>query len=333
MKSGKLTPELLEKLVLSKIHIDKEDILVGPQIGEDCAVVDFGKDVCILSMDPITGAVKDLGKLAVHISCNDIAAMGVAPLGLLFTLLLPLSITEEEIQYIMDDVLKAADDLDICIIGGHTEVTATVNQPVAITTAIGKAKKAEYTTSKRGRVGEDLVLTKGAGIEGTAILCSDFETELRAKIGQEVIEEGKGFGKLLSVVKEGVIAREMGATALHDVTEGGIMGAVYEVTKASDTGAKIDFSQIPIHSVTQTICDLFQIDPLHLISSGSMLIAIPDGHLLVKRLEENGVEASVIGKLVEKEKGVMLYQDGKVLPIFPKERDELYVAIERGIQK
>ena len=242
-------------------------MLVRPEVGEDCAVVDFGEYACVLSTDPITGAVNEVGRLAVHISCNDIASSGVEPLGLMFTLLAPEGTTEEDINAIMKQAGEAAAALHVEIIGGHTEITSAVNKIVISTTAIGRKQKNGVISSSGAAVGDSVVLTKTAGLEGTAILAHDWEERLKKHLGSEIVENAKKMMSDISVVPEGIIAGEIGATSMHDVTEGGLLGAVWEICEASGVGVRIESEKIKIPLETQKICAFFNIDPLKLIST------------------------------------------------------------------
>ena len=130
LQTGKLDSDLLKSLIFGKIRYRNDDVKVRPGIGEDCAVVGFGEYDCIMSTDPITAAVADIGRLAIHITCNDIASNGVQPLGIMLAVMLPEGTTEEDVAHIMGQAADTAVDVGVEIIGGHTEVTPSVNQPV-----------------------------------------------------------------------------------------------------------------------------------------------------------------------------------------------------------
>lgn len=298
MKAGKLSPEKLNQLILNQIHSRRSDVLLHPQIGEDSAIIDFGEYVCVVSTDPITGAAKGLGRLAVYVSCNDLASNGAEPVGVQVVLLLPEGIAEERIQEIMQEVDQGAAELGIDILGGHTEITSLVKRPIITATAIGKALKENYVTSSGARPGDDIILTKGAGIEGSAILANDYaDYLLKAGVKPHTIESAARFYEEISVIPEGLIAAKMGATAMHDVTEGGLYGALYELTGASGTGFDLYSDHVYVRPETQEICTALELDPLGLISSGSMLITIADGDALLDALKAKGIQASKVGKI------------------------------------
>lgn len=324
MKEGKIPPELLKSLVFDSIKVKNEEVILRAEIGEDCAGIDFGSHACILSTDPITGAEKGAGTLAVHISCNDVASSGVKPLGIMMTILAPLDASEEDIARVMQEAGEAAAELGVEIIGGHTEVTSAVNRMVISTTALGKVLKDRIVRSSGAQVGDDIIMTKWAGLEGTAIIATDREKDLMGRLTEEELQTAKSFIKSISVVEEGVAAGEFGANSMHDVTEGGILGAAWEIAESSNTGIEIYIDKIPVHAVTKKLCEICNIDPYRLISSGSMLITAKNGKELVRILEAKGIPSVIIGKITEKGRNIL--KGGKVMPLDPPDTDELFKA-------
>lgn len=324
MKEGKIPSELLRELVFDNIKTKHPDVILRPEIGEDCTAIEYGDYACVLSTDPITGADKGIGALAVHISCNDVASSGVKPIALLMTIMAPPSATEEDIRTIMIEAGEAAAKLGVEIAGGHTEVTSSVNKIIVSTTAIGKILKSKLVKTAGAQIGDDVVMTKYAGLEGTAILAKDRESELKAVLTHEELERAKDLSAYISVVQEGVLAGEFGVNSMHDVTEGGILGAAWEVAESSNTGIELALDSIPILSETTKLCKHFKLDPYRLISSGSMIITCKEGHRLVKLLQENGIAASVIGRIIENEKVVT--RGGQKVELMPPGPDELFKA-------
>ncbi|MGI6697557.1 MAG: AIR synthase family protein [Clostridia bacterium] len=322
MKSGKLPSNVLEKRILSSFRFKREEVLVRSKVGEDCSVLDFGEYACVVSTDPITGASNEIGRLAVHISCNDVAANGVEPFGLLFTILAPEGTKLEVLQDIVRQAAEEAASLKVEIIGGHTEITPAVNRIVVSTTAIGRAAKDRVVTSSGAKPGDYIILTKWAGLEGTAIIAHDFEKRLRGRMDDTLLESAQAMMGHISVVKEGLIAGEMGATAMHDVTEGGVLGALWELAEASGVGLRIYQDKIPVRTETRAICEEFGLNPLKLISSGCMLITCRDGEGMLEALNREGIPASIIGEVVEE--GRTLVSGEREMPIDPPESDELY---------
>ncbi|WP_024834381.1 AIR synthase family protein [Ruminiclostridium josui] len=330
MKSGKIPNDILNKIVIGKINTFRKEVIMRPGIGEDCAAIEFDKYAAVMSTDPITAAGKNAGRLAVHISCNDIASSGVEPLGLMVTVLCPVGTTEIELEQLMEQVCETAGKLNVEIIGGHTEVTPAVNKIILSTTCVGKAYKDKIISSSGAKPGDSVILTKSAGLEGTAIIAGDFEDELSRYLDKSELQYAKSFIDYISVVPEGVLAGRFGATSMHDITEGGVLGAAWEIAEASCTGITINKDSIPIEPVTRRICDYFGINPLRLISSGCMIITCKDGEGLVKLLEKNKIKATIIGTITDKNAGRILVskQEGTVKDIDAPGSDELYKLIK-----
>lgn len=326
MKEGKLSNDDLKDSVLNQLNHDRTDILIGPGVGEDCAAIEFGDLACVLTTDPITGATKDVGKLAVHISCNDIASAGVAPAALLMTLLLPLTSSKEEAEAIMSQAHAEAAKLNVAIIGGHTEFTSAVTRTVVSVTAIGKGLKSKVAATGSGKPGDYLVMSKFTALEGTAIICNEMPQKLiEAGLTAEEVEEGANFMDLLSVLPEGLLAADFDVCAMHDVTEGGIYGAVWEMCQASGLGAELRTASIPVKPITQRICEVLELDPYRLISSGVMLMAFsPENYILFEeKAREMGLSVTVIGELTSKPEISILDQGVKRI-MDPPAEDELY---------
>jgi hydrogenase maturation factor len=325
MNAGKLDASALLSRVFPYTGNKREEVILRSAIGEDSAAIALDEWCCVFSSDPITGAVSDSGWLAVHVSCNDVASNGAEPVGVMLTILMPEKATDEDVEKIMQSADRAAKELGIEIFGGHTEFTGGLVQPILCATAVGKVKKGDLVTSSGARPGDDIVLTKGAGIEGTAILATDYEHYLQNVIPNDLLQNAKNFMQWTSVVQEGLLAAKLGASAMHDVTEGGVLGALFEVAEASGVGIEVNKECIPLFSETKAICDVVGIDPLKLISSGAMLITIRNGKNLVGKLQAKGIKAAVIGKVVAGNRKVLL--DGEqVVEINKPESDELWRA-------
>jgi hydrogenase maturation factor len=242
------------------------------------------------------------------------------------TLLLPVSTTEEELGEIMSQIADTSAALNVDIMGGHTEVTAAVNKVVITGTAVGIAEKKKLVTTSGAKPGDGIVLTKNAGLEGTAIIAADKKKDLQGIIDEELLNEARQMVNNVSVVRDGLEAAAFGVSAMHDVTEGGVLGAVWEMCEASGTGAVIEYSKVPVAASTAAICRHYDIDPLKLISSGCMLIACNNSTELVKRLESRGISAGAIGTMT-KERAILLEKDGTITEIVQPGADELYKAI------
>lgn len=329
LKTGKLDSDLLEKIVFHNIKFKRPEVLTRPGIGEDCAVVDFGSYECIMSTDPITAAISEIGRLSIHISCNDIASNGIQPLGIMLAVLLPEGTTEEEIEEMMRQAGEASEELGVEIIGGHTEITPAVTKPVIVSTAIGRGEKWASQHTENMKPGDYIMMTKYAGLEGSGVIACDFEEQLREILTPEEIEEAKSLLNQVSVVREGVAAGKVGTHGMHDVTEGGVLGAVWEMCQIAGTGARLQVDQIPLKPVTKKICDYFDIDYLRLISSGCMIIMTPPDKKeeMEEAMEKAGVKLSCIGVIKDASEGICMEIDGECMEIAPPASDELYKVV------
>lgn len=332
MEIGKLPNDVLKKIVFGNISNKRKDILVGAGIGEDNAIIDFGDEVCIMSTDPITGATKDIGSLAIYISCNDVASSGAHPIGALLTILAPPGTTEEDIKLVMREAGKASEELDIEIMGGHTEITDAVTRMVISITVVGKQLKKNMIDPKTTEVGDKVLISKYAGIEGTSIIAKELEDYLVKEMDKESIKEAQDMGELVSVIKEGIISGEVGVKYMHDITEGGVLGAIWEGAKAINKGMKIYKDLIPMKEVTKKISSILEIDPYRLISSGSMLIVADEEKVKIikDRLAKEDIEITVIGEVIEKD--ILIEEDGEIMEIEAPASDELYRALSESKQ-
>ena len=324
MRAGKIPADLLQRLVYP--HLGRRpDVLVHAHLGLDCAAIDFGEWSVVLTTDPITGAGRHLGRYAVHVACNDLATTGAEPVALLLTLLLREGSGQGDVEAIMREAGAAAAGLSVEIVGGHTEVTPGIDRHIAVVTAVGRARKGTLISAAGARPGDAVLLTKTAGLEGTAILAHDLADELRTRLGGGVVERAQGFLERVSVVPEGMTAARAGASAMHDVTEGGVLGGAWELAEASGIGIELRAETVPIAPETQAICDALGLDPLRLISSGAMLIAAPDPAAMMRALAGARIPAAVIGTMTEQSR--LLHRGGRVEPLQPPERDELWRAL------
>lgn len=328
--AGKVPPDILKSSVYPYTGKLRKEVLVHSGFGEDSSIIDFGDKVAVVSTDPITCADIHSGPLAVYVSCNDVAACGAKPIGILVTLLLPVGSDESILKKLMEGIHEASKKVGIEVLGGHSEVTPIVVKPVISATVIGVADKDKFVTSSGARPGDDIIVTKYLGLEGSAILASDFEDFLEGKVSKESIKTAQSFIEKISVIDEGIIAAEVGVSAMHDITEGGLLGACYEVANASEVGVEIYQDLLPILPETREICQAFGINPLGLISSGSMLICTPKAEEVVDALKRNGIPATIIGKV--RSGGNYIVTRESKRPFMPLERDELIRATEK-VQK
>ena len=329
LPAGKIPKELLSKYVFTCLGVEDERVIQGPLIGEDAAVIDNGDKVLVVKANPITGAENKIGWLAVHINANDIAARGAEPLWYLSIILLPEEADEKLLKTIIQDQHKACKDLGICIVGGHTEVSPGLKRPIVAGFMLGEASKDRYVTTGGAEIGDHIVLTKGVGLEGTGILASDLK-QLKKKVPKKVLSEAVKLLDLTSVVPEAKIAMQVGGVhSMHTPTEGGVLNGLLEVSEASGRGFIIYEDQLIVLEETRVICEALEVDPLRLLSSGSLLIIVDpkysDG--LVEALRSENIASKVIGE-VTAESGTVVKVDGGVELVESVEQDELFRILE-----
>jgi hydrogenase maturation factor len=338
MQIGKLSNSELQKMVFSRLPKLSDRTLIGASIGADCAWISLTNEILIASSDPITAGGMQSGTLAVHVSCNDIAAAGVRPIGILIVILVPPSSTQDDIVTIVDQASAAAKKLGVDIVGGHTEVTESVNTIVVTTTAFGISDNSCPQLKGKAIPGDTLLMTKSAAIEGTWIISMNHEDRISNLIDPRYIREAKEYLSRISVVEDGVSAamccaersespdnsRRMSVVHfMHDATEGGVLGASYEMAEYSGIGLEVNIDLIPVDESTKKICSALNIDPLRMISSGSMLIATSEPDSVCKELIEKGIPCAKIGTFIDSGYNLTDRFGNKSEFIGPQ-RDEIY---------
>jgi hydrogenase maturation factor len=330
---GKVPIDILKEVVFKNLGFRRDEVVLGPSAGIDGAVIRVGDKSLIVAMDPITGALERIGWLAVNVNANDVATFGVEPAFMLSCILLPENSYRKTVETISAQMHKAAAELKIAIVGGHCEVTPGLTNPVVAGCVMGIVDGDNYVTAGGARSGDKLILTKSAGIEGTAILASDKEKLLAKEIDTKVLLDAKKFFRQMSVAKEAILAFKAGGVhAMHDPTEGGIIGGAIEMAEASNLGVEIFEKRIRVQPETAEICKFFKIDPLQLISSGALLIATEPkrADIIVKTLKEKDVHASIIGSFSGEPHSRTLVRSDKKTEELPKYvPDHLWLALSR----
>jgi hydrogenase maturation factor len=330
---GKVPTEVLEKIVFRNLGAKRNDVVLSPSVGEDAAIVQAGNQVLAVSSDPITGAEEWLGWLAVHVSANDVATRGVQPRWFNSIILLPKNSTTELVEKICVQMDKAACQLNVAIVGGHCEVTPGIDHPIVAGCAIGVAEDGKYVSSSGARIGDHIILTKGTGIEGTAILASDRRAELLEVFDETFVKNAENFFEKISVVKDALTAFRLGGvSAMHDPTEGGVAGGLHELADAANVGFQVYEKKILVPEETRKICAHFGVDPLQLISSGSLLIVAEEEKTdeIISSLSRNGVQASVIGEVTEPALGRKLVTTaGEKTELVRPVSDHLWTALAK----
>lgn len=327
----KVSNEVLKNVVFKNLGTHDPSIIVGPSVGEDAAIVRIDHNKYLVShVDPITGSVELIGWLSIYVPANDIAVRGVIPKWFLTTILLPESEKGriEMLNKIMRQIDNALKEINSSLIGGHTEYSPGISRPIIVSTAIGISDK--YITTSNVKNGDYVIMTKAAALEATAIIATDFEQLLINKgTSREIIEKGKNFIKEVSVVKEALIATPY-VNSMHDPTEGGIIQGLLEMVEASNKSIKIDLGKVKIREETKIILETLGIDPYRALSSGTLLLTVSRDKLdlLIREYERNGVEYSIIGKVIGNEKKLIISKNGETMVIKDFIQDEVMRFVE-----
>jgi len=330
---GKIPTDILKNVVFKHLGATRKEVTLGPAAGIDGAVIDLGEKSLIVSMDPITGAVERIGWLAVNVNANDIATFGVEPAFLFSCILLPKNSGKKTVKTISQQMDAATRELGIAIVGGHCESTPGLTSPIIVCCIMGTTGKNQYVTSGGAKPSDKLILTKSAGIEGTAILASDREAELKKTLSAETLRRAKRFYSRISIVKEALTAFKTGGVhAMHDPTEGGVFNGIHEMADASGIGVRIFKKEIRVQNETKQICQHFEIDPLQLISSGALLIAASEESAIeiIDKLHQQDIQASIIGEFLEdKRQRLLVSEKGKMNKLVRPVSDHLWIALGR----
>jgi hydrogenase maturation factor len=308
LRAGKLPPDLLANF-LEDLGAPEKRVLLGPAVGEDAAFISFGSTTLIAKSDPITFATDRIGWYAIQVNANDIAASGGVPKWFLATLLLPENEPASTAKEIFKQLQQAAEELGITLIGGHTEITVGLPRPIIAGTMLGEAAPSETVSTSGATPGDDVILTVGIAIEGTAIIARESKSRLiDAGLSEAEIRNAAGLldSPGISVVRAARIAATTGqVTAMHDPTEGGLAGAIEEMALASNTGITVDADRVNILPETRRICEALDLDPWGLISSGALLITSRPGGTqnIVTALSDARIPANVIGTVTEFDPG------------------------------
>jgi hydrogenase expression/formation protein HypE len=325
--TGKIKNKFLKDIVFKHLGSPNERLLYGPAVGRDAAVVKLLNDkILVVKSDPITGALNHIGRYVIIINANNIAVLGARPLFFISTILLPINSAPDDLELICRDMDYAAKEINVSIIGGHSEICAGITNPILCGFMIGETTS-DLIMTAHSKPGDKLVMTKSAAIEGTAILAWDKEKFLKNKIGEKVLTSAKEFLNNLSILPEAQLALKVeGVTAMHDPTEGGILNGISEICEASNVGACIYEDLIPIAKETNEICEVFHLDPLHLISSGTLLMSLNPKYLdqLSQVLNSNSIKVTCIGEIKEEKTITLIKKNGTHEILTEQNQDQLW---------
>ena len=300
----------LKKHVFPFVGTNDPDVILGAAFGEDVALTRIGDDVLVSHVDPIVGAIGNIGWLAVHVACNDIATSGTPPRWILLLVLVPAKDDMDLLEQIMHDANRASNEIGVSIIGGHTGYSSGLSRPLVAVTALGVAKGRKPVWTNGAQVGDHVLVTKGIALEGTAILAQDFaDVALKSGLTRQDLEAAGKLMTEVSVVQEALILAEHGATSMHDVTRGGVLETLLEIALLSNVSISIDASRVPIPPIVSQFASAFQFDPLRMISSGTLAATVPPDRMsdVSGSLRKAGVPFADVGRVTEGD-GVLLLQ-------------------------
>jgi hydrogenase expression/formation protein HypE len=330
---GKIPIDILKDVVFKNLGAARSEVTLGPTAGIDGAILDFGSKNAIVSMDPITGAVERIGWEAINVNANDVATFGVEPAFFFSCIMLPENADSKIIETISTQMHNAAKELGIAIVGGHCESTPGLANPIVVGCIMGLTEKGKYVTAAGARAGDKLILTKSAGIEGTAILASDREVQLAKIFSPAILESAKRFYNQIGIVKDALTAYRVGGVhAMHDPTEGGILNGIHEMADAAGLGARVFEEKISVEPETAKICRFYEIDPLQLISSGALLIAADPqaADKIIDALCQEHIYADVIGEFnPNSNKRLLMRKDDSAEILQRPASDHLWIALSR----
>jgi len=326
---GKLPAQMLQRLFGKYVAADPR-VVIGPQVGEDAAVLDMGDRYLVATTDPITFATDEMGWYALHVNANDLAVRGATPRWFMATVLLPEGKSREpQVEQLFSEVTDACAAVGVSLVGGHTEVTAGLPRPIVVGAMLGEVDKDKLVTTGGAQVGDVVLLTKGVPLEGASIIARERGDEaVRRGVATDVVERARGFLRTpgISVVAEARAA--CGAArvhAMHDPTEGGLATACWEMAQAAGVGLRVDRERVPVLAEGRQLCEAFGLDPMGTIASGSLLMTVGagDADVVAGACRAAGIDCAPIGRVTPASEGVTLVSGGHPRPMPSFTQDEI----------
>jgi hydrogenase maturation factor len=323
---GKIPIEILNGTVLKLTGADSDQLVARPRAGLDFAAVRVGGKFMVASADPITGVSENVGAYAVGVSANDVATSGNRPQFAEVVILLPRGASASDLKRIALQVHGAAMKIGVTILGGHTEVAPGIDHPIIMATVFSLVDR--FVTSGDAQEGDAIMMTKTAGLEGTAELAREYRFHTR--VSASTLRRARRFVEQVDITKEAVASFGTGRVhAMHDCTEGGVLGAVFEMSLASGLGFMLEEAAVPVAPETREICDALSIDPLRLIGSGSLLLAVePGAEAEVEGALRGVCKVTRIGSFVKDRRSVV-GRDGSTRELKSAPQDELWRVLAR----
>ena len=324
MKIGKVSENVLKRSILKKIKIHRQEVLNGADVGTDCAVLSFGGGYDIaLAATPVAAPIEDISSYAIPMALNNVAAAGAEPVGVLLSVMLPEKTEEYELQHMMERAQDLCRECGADIIGGHTEVIPGIEVPIITATGVGKRNNTQPDLLQGIGAGQDIVISKWIGLEGTVRLARERKEELCTRYPMHMIEETAAYNQYLSVIPEAAIAMKSGVCGMHDVSRGGIFGALWELAQRAGVGLEIELKKIPLKQETVEICEFFGLNPYELLSGGCLIMTAKDGEALALALEQENIPAVVVGRTT-KGNDRIIYNDDERRYLDRPKTDQIY---------
>ncbi|MGE5698767.1 MAG: AIR synthase family protein [Deltaproteobacteria bacterium] len=340
---GKVSSEIFDEVILPQLGCKHPEILVGPQHGVDVGVVDLGGgQVMVTTTDPIFVVPpygwERSGWFAVHILASDAATSGIRPRYITMDLNLPMSIDRDGFEALWTVMHRECEKIGMAVLSGHTGRYEGCEYPmIGGATVIGIGPKDLYVTPNMARPGDVVIITKGAAIEAAGLFAVTFPQRVAQRYGEKTAREAEEIFWQMSVVEDALTAaeagvRENGVTAMHDATECGVWGGLFEVAQASGVGMAIDKEKIIVQDAVRKVCDLFGIDPYSSISEGTLIIACRPHKAkeVVRRLGDKGIKAGMAGEIVNREKGMRIFEKGTSTELVHPKVDPFWSAFGKA---
>ena len=343
-QTGKISHSFFKEFIIDKCGKQRQEVEVGPRFGVDVSVVNLphGQAMAVasdpLSLIPSLG-LRESAWLSVQLATNDISTTGFSPMYGQFVLNLPADFPQKDFQTYWDYIHQFCEEIGIAITGGHTGFIEGQNSTIAGgATLMTIAPKNEILTSKDAQSGDVILVTKSSGISSAAILAMSFPETVKNKVGMEHYERACESFYDISVLKEGLIATEgeskNGVTAMHDVTEGGVLGAIYEMAIASNNGALIYDDKLPIAETQLRVCEVFSLDPPYCTGAGSMIITCKKeaAQTVINKLNKNNIPCAEVGAITDKKHGIKLKKGNKESELIYQEKDPYWEAFFKALK-
>lgn len=333
MDNGKVKEAILKRSIFKTISYMNPCATKNLKIGNDAAVIEFNEDkVTVISTNPVTYTFNSMEKLAIASAVNNVAVRGAKPLTVQTCILLPERYKETALKRMIEKINAACKMVNVHISGGHTEVSPSVNSPVLSVTAMGIADKEHVLSQENIKPGMDIVICGYAGMSGTVAILDIKRDELEKRFCSSFLDEMKKFEDSYFIVDEAAVAVNSGVKAMHDVSRGGIMKALWEMAETAGVGIEINLDDIPIKQETIELCEYYNLNPYEMISTGVVIMVTDDGAGLVSELLQRGYVSEIVGKITDSNDRVFIRNDERAY-ITPPKGDEIYKIFQKGNEK